>query len=105
MAYGEFVAVTSVGAALFIIDGTGLISEDGTWGENMHFTESAIEEVGKVNGPRCCKRDAMISFKHAINYINCHYFDADWQIQDPTGKDEDTFIEVIKEIEMKVKAL
>lgn len=66
-------AITSVGAALSIIDGTGPLSVDGTWGEHMHFTAAAVSELGKINGPRCCKRDAMIAFKNGIEYINAHY--------------------------------
>lgn len=66
-------AITSVGAALAIIDGTGPLSTDGTWGDHMQFTSSAIGELGKINGPRCCKRDAMVAFKHGIEYINSHY--------------------------------
>lgn len=66
-------AITSVGAALSIIDGTGPLSTDGTWGEHMQFTANAIGELGRINGPRCCKRDAMIAFKNGINYINEHY--------------------------------
>lgn len=66
-------AITSIGAALSIIDGTGPLSEDGTWGKHMAFTSNAIGELGKINGPRCCKRDAMIAFKHGIEYVNQHY--------------------------------
>ncbi len=66
-------AVTSVGAALSIIDGTGPLSNDGTWGNHMQFTSDAIGELGRINGPRCCKRDAMIAFKNGIEYINRHY--------------------------------
>lgn len=66
-------AITSVGAALAIIDGTGPLSTDGTWGNHMMFTSDAIGELGKINGPRCCKRDAMVAFKNAIKYINEHY--------------------------------
>lgn len=66
-------AVTSVGAALAIIDGTGPLSDDGTWGEHMAYTAGAIRELGQINGPRCCKRDAMIAFKNGIEYINTHY--------------------------------
>lgn len=66
-------AITSVGAALAIIDGTGPLSTDGTWGDHMQFTSNAIGELGKINGPRCCKRDAMIAFKNGIEYINAHY--------------------------------
>lgn len=66
-------AITSVGAALSIIDGTGPLSTDGTWGDHMQFTSDAIGELGKINGPRCCKRDAMIAFKNGIKYVNEHY--------------------------------
>ena len=66
-------AITSIGAALSIIDGTGPLSTDGTWGNHMQFTANAISELGKINGPRCCKRDAMIAFKNGIEYVNCHY--------------------------------
>lgn len=71
--WGMCGAIASVGAALAIIDHTGPLSEDGTWGEHMAFTSSAIAEMGKINGPRCCKRDAMIAFKHGVVYINAHY--------------------------------
>ena len=41
-------------AALAIIDGTGPLSTDGTWGNHMQFTSKAIGELGAINGPRCC---------------------------------------------------
>lgn len=66
-------AITSIGAALSIIDHTGPLSTDGTWGDHMSFTSQAINELGKINGPRCCKRDAMIAFKNAIDYVNTNY--------------------------------
>lgn len=71
--WGVCGAVTSVGAALSIIDGTGPLSSDGTWGQHMAFTSAAIEELGKINGPRCCKRDAMVAFRNGIAYVNAHY--------------------------------
>lgn len=66
-------AITSVGAALAIIDKTGPLSADGTWGNHMQFTSEAVCELGRINGPRCCKRDAMIAFKNGIKYVNEHY--------------------------------
>ena len=39
----------------------------------MEFTSKALSGLAKVGGPRCCKRDAMIAFKNAINYVNEHY--------------------------------
>ena len=59
-------AITSIGAALAIIDGTGPLSTDETWGNHMQFTSKAIGELGAINGPRCCKRDAMIAFKNGV---------------------------------------
>lgn len=66
-------AITSIGAALSIIDGTGPLSTDGTWGNHMQYTSNAIGELGKINGPRCCKRDAMVAFKNGIEYVNDNY--------------------------------
>lgn len=71
--WGVCGAVASIGAALAVIDNTGPLSDDGTWGSHMSFTADAIRELGEINGPRCCKRNAMIAFKHAVNYINKHY--------------------------------
>ncbi|SHN49757.1 hypothetical protein SAMN02745247_00362 [Butyrivibrio hungatei DSM 14810] len=39
----------------------------------MALTSSTIGELGKINGPRCCKRDAMIAFKHGIEYVRQHF--------------------------------
>ena len=66
-------AITSIGAALAIIDGTGPLSADGSWGRHMEYTSNAVGELGAINGPRCCKRDAMVAFKNAVDYINSHY--------------------------------
>ncbi|MDO4500834.1 MAG: DUF5714 domain-containing protein [Erysipelotrichaceae bacterium] len=71
--WGVCGAISSIGAALAIIDGTGPLSNDGSWGSHMEFTSNAIKELGLINGPRCCKRDAMIAFKNAVEYINTHY--------------------------------
>lgn len=71
--WGVCGAITSVGAALAIIDGTGPLSTDGTWGNHMQFSSAAIGELGKINGPRCCKRDAMVAFRNGIEYVNSHY--------------------------------
>lgn len=71
--WGVCGAVSSMGAALAIIDGTGPLSTDGTWGNHMEFTSAAIADLARVNGPRCCKRDAMLAFRQAIAYVNAHY--------------------------------
>ena len=71
--WGVCGAVTSIGAALSIIDGTGPLSTDGSWGKHMEFTSGALYSMSQVGGPRCCKRDAFLSFREAIQYVNAHF--------------------------------
>lgn len=71
--WGVCGAVSSMGAALSVIDNTGPLSNDGNWGKHMLFTSRALESLAKINGPRCCKRDAYLSFIEAIKYINANY--------------------------------
>lgn len=71
--WGVCGAVSSMGAALSIIDGTGPLSTDSSWGEHMRFTSAALGDLAEVGGPRCCKRDAYLSFLKAIEFINARY--------------------------------
>lgn len=71
--WGVCGAVTALGAALSIIDGTGPLSSDGSWGRHMNYTSSALSEIAKTNGPRCCKRDGFLSLKEAVKYVNENY--------------------------------
>ncbi len=71
--WGVCGAATSIGAALAFIDQCGPLSTDGSWGRKMLFTSKAVERMGKINGPRCCKRDAYISFEAAVEFINANY--------------------------------
>lgn len=70
--WGVCGAVTSIGAALAIIDETGpLSSED--WGSHMEYTSAALAQLAKTGGPRCCKRDAFLSMEQAVGYIKHRY--------------------------------
>lgn len=71
--WGVCGAVSSMGAALSIIDGTGPLTTDESWGKHMTFTADALHSLAQVGGPRCCKRDAFLSFQKAVDYINAHY--------------------------------
>ena len=71
--WGVCGAVTSMGAALSVIDGTGPLSADNSWGKHMEFTSNALKSLSQVGGPRCCKRDVFLSFQEAIKYINENY--------------------------------
>ena len=39
----------------------------------MEFTSNALSSLSQVGGPRCCKRDAFLSFQRAIQYVNENY--------------------------------
>ena len=71
--WGVCGAVSSMGAALSIIDGTGPLSTDDTWGAHMKFTSKALGALAEVGGPRCCKRDAFLAFYEAVDFINENY--------------------------------
>ena len=70
--WGVCGAVSSIGAALSIIDGTGPLSEE-SWGCHMKYTSKALGKLAEVGGPRCCKRDAFLSLQEAILFINENY--------------------------------
>lgn len=71
--WGVCGAVSSMGAALSIIDGTGPLSTDFSWGKHMEFTSKALSRLAEVGGPRCCKRDAFLSFQKVIEFVNENY--------------------------------
>ena len=70
--WGVCGAVTSIGAALAIIDGTGPLSTD-DWGSHMEYTSAALARLAKTGGPRCCKRDAFTAMAEAVSYIKKRY--------------------------------
>lgn len=71
--WGVCGAVSSMGAALSIIDGTGPLSTDSSWGKHMEFTSKALAGLAQTGGPRCCKRDTFISYQKAVEHINENY--------------------------------
>ena len=70
--WGVCGAVTSIGAALAIIDGTGPLSTE-DWGSHMEYTSAALARLAQTGGPRCCKRDAFLSMEQAVEYIKKRY--------------------------------
>ena len=70
--WGVCGAVTSIGAALAIIDGTGPLSTE-DWGSHMEYTSAALARLAKTGGPRCCKRDAFLAMEQAVGYIRERY--------------------------------
>ena len=71
--WGVCGAVSSVGAALSIINGTGPLSDDASWGKHMEFTSAALLSLSQIGGPRCCKRDAFLTLQKAVEFANENY--------------------------------
>ena len=71
--WGVCGAVTSIGAAMAIIEKTGPLSSDDSWGSHMEYTSSALEGLSRIGGPRCCKRDGYTALISAIDYVNKRY--------------------------------
>lgn len=68
--WGVCGASSSVGVALWLIDRTREAEATVLWGTRMGATSKAINRMGEIGGPRCCKRDAFISMAEAVKYIN-----------------------------------
>ncbi|MBE6895029.1 MAG: hypothetical protein E7483_05465 [Ruminococcaceae bacterium] len=71
--WGVCGAATSIGAALAVIDGTGPLSSDGSWGKHMVLCGDILKNIGATKGPRCCKRDGVIALLTAVEYISTNF--------------------------------
>ena len=73
--WGVCGAVTSVGVAMWLIDRTrnDEVEPSKLWGTRMSATSNAVQAMGELGGPRCCKRDGFIALTEAIKYINENY--------------------------------
>ncbi len=70
--WGACGAAISVGMAMSIITETGPLSRE-HWGDNNITTANSLMEIGKIGGPRCCKRNSYTAVKNAVGFINEHY--------------------------------
>ncbi|HEY8365349.1 MAG TPA: DUF5714 domain-containing protein [Haloplasmataceae bacterium] len=71
--WGVCGAVTSIGAALSIIDETTPLSCDSSYAKHMEFTSSLLSKMSKIGGPRCCKRNAYLALSEGVLYANKEY--------------------------------
>lgn len=67
--WGVCGAVASIGAALALLEETGPLTTDSSWGSHMTCTARALANLAAIGGPRCCKRDAYTALKTAIPYV------------------------------------
>lgn len=71
--WGVCGSVASLGAVFSILDETGPLSKDDAYKNHMGFTSQVISAMGKIGGPRCCKRNAYLSILYASEYAEKHY--------------------------------
>jgi len=53
-----------------ILKSTPLTQE--SWGTSNLMTSQALEKIGTIGGPRCCKRDSFLSILAAIDFTKKH---------------------------------
>lgn len=71
--WGVCGAAASVGAALSIIHGTGPLSSDEFYKDNMRYISSVLSEMSKTGGARCCKRHAFTSLLLGAKFVKEKY--------------------------------
>lgn len=67
--WGACGAGISAGIFMSIVTGSSPLAKK-TWGMANKMTSKALESIGEVGGPRCCKRDSYISILDAIQFAN-----------------------------------
>ena len=69
--WGACGAGVSTGQFVSIVTGsTPLVVEP--WGLSNQMTAKALECIGKIGGPRCCKRDSYLAILSAIDFATEH---------------------------------
>lgn len=70
--WGACGAGISSGMFISIISGSTPLSGE-PWRLSNRMTAKALERIGSVGGPRCCKRDSYLSILSAIDFVKEHF--------------------------------
>lgn len=62
-----------VGAALSVIHGTGPLTTNEYYADNMKYTSAVISKMAELGGARCCKRNAFLSLSTGARFVREHY--------------------------------
>lgn len=66
--WGACGAGISCGIFLSIVTKSTPLSQE-AWGLSNRMTSYALGEIGKINGPRCCKRDSYLAVLSAVHFV------------------------------------
>ena len=69
--WGACGAGVSTGQFMSIVTGSTPLAVE-AWGLSNQMTAKALESIGKVGGPRCCKRDSYLAILAAIDFAAEH---------------------------------
>lgn len=70
--WGACGAGISTGIFISIITGSTPLTVE-SFGLSNRMTAKSLDEIGKIGGPRCCKRDSFISILSAIDFVKEHF--------------------------------
>lgn len=66
--WGACGAGISTGMFISIVTGSTPLGED-NFGLSHKMTARALEAIGEIGGPRCCKRDSYLSILQAVDFV------------------------------------
>lgn len=66
--WGACGAGVSTGQFLSILTGATPLAKE-PWGLSNRMTARALESIGSVGGPRCCKRDSYLAILAAVDFV------------------------------------
>lgn len=66
--WGACGAGISTGMFISIITGATPLAKE-TWGLSNKMTAAALNAIGEVGGPRCCKRDSYLAIIKAVEFV------------------------------------
>ena len=69
--WGACGAGISTGMYISIVTGSSPLKNE-EWGLSNQMTSKALEAIGKVGGPRCCKRDSYLAIQAAVDFTRKH---------------------------------
>ena len=69
--WGACGAGISAGQFISIATGSTPLAKE-PWGLSNRMTAKALESIGMVGGPRCCKRDSFLAILSAIDFAREH---------------------------------
>jgi len=70
--WGSCGAGISTGICVSILSGATPLSAE-SWGLANRMTAAALEKIGSVGGPRCCKRDSYLALLAAVPFLAEHF--------------------------------